>query len=199
MSCFDGNVYLRKDYIVCDPNYGISLKDLVENIVNNMPISKGSSTSSPALTFSCSLLNSCSVGSLSNVDLAGIQNGDILKWNTGSSKFVASSDLGTKLNITAGTEAGGAGTVALTFSGTDTIYGTVVGPKTGTITTSITSAKVGVTHIVIHATGSLPTISAATGTLSKLSGSGNYSTTQTNVIFFTCIDANNVVYSINQI
>jgi hypothetical protein len=107
--------------------------------------------------------------------------------------------LNTKLNITASTETGGAGTTTLTFSGTDTIYGTVIVPKTGDITTSITSAKVGVTHIVIHASSGTVNITAANGTLSKLSGSGNYSTTKTNIIFFTCIDGSNVIYSINQI
>jgi hypothetical protein len=104
-----------------------------------------------------------------------------------------------KLNIIAGTQAGGSGTTALTFSGTDTIYGTVGTSKTGNITTSITSANVGVTHIVIHKSGTAPSITAVNGTLSKLSGSGNYSTTETNIIFFTCIDASNVIYSINQI
>jgi hypothetical protein len=107
--------------------------------------------------------------------------------------------LDAKLNITASTATGGGGTTALTFSGTDTIYGTVLVPKTGDITTSITSAKVGVTHIVIHASSGTVNITAVNGTLSKLSGSGNYSTTETNVIFFTCIDGSNVIYSINQI
>jgi hypothetical protein len=107
--------------------------------------------------------------------------------------------LDSKLNITANTVTGGGGTTALTFSGTDSIYGTVIVPKTGDITTSITSAKVGVTHIVLHESGTAPSITADNGTLSKLSGSGNYSTTEINVIFFTCIDGSNVIYSINQI
>ena len=104
-----------------------------------------------------------------------------------------------KLNIEASTATGGGGTTALIFSGTDTIYGTVGNPKTGDITTSITNAKVGVTHIVIHASTGTVNITAVNGTLSKLSGSGNYSTTKTNIIFFTCIDSSTVIYSINQI
>ena len=85
MSCFDGNIYIRKDYIVCDPNYGVSLKDIVEKIVNDMSIVGQSSTSTVA--FSCSLLSTCSIGSLSNVDLSGIQTGNLLKWN--GTKFIA--------------------------------------------------------------------------------------------------------------
>lgn len=106
-----------------------------------------------------------------------------------------------KLNITAAAVAGNSSTLNLVFSGTDTIYGSVASRQSGAITTSTIGGKIGVTHIVIHAMGSEPSITAASGggTLSKLSGSGNYSTTRTNIIFFTCIDANNVIYSINQI
>ena len=78
MSCFDGNVYLRKDYIVCDPKYGISLNDLVEKIISNMPISGGSSSN---FSFSCSLLGACSIASFSDVSLTAIQENDVLKWN----------------------------------------------------------------------------------------------------------------------
>jgi len=81
MSCFDGNVYLRKDYIVCDPKYGISLNDLVEKIISNMPISGGSSSN---FSFSCSLLEGCSIASLSDVSLTDIESNDVLKWNGSS-------------------------------------------------------------------------------------------------------------------
>jgi hypothetical protein len=105
-----------------------------------------------------------------------------------------------KLNITASTETGGGGTLALVFSNTDTIYGSVTTAKTGNITTSTTSAKVGVTHIVIHNnTTTAPSISATNGSVFKLSGSGSYRVNVTNVIYFTCIDASTIVYSINQI
>lgn len=112
-----------------------------------------------------------------------------------------SGDIANKLNITAAAVAGNSSTLNLVFSGTDTIYGSVASRQSGAITTSTIGGKIGVTHIVIHAMGSEPSITAASGggTLSKLSGSGNYSTTRTNIIFFTCIDANNVIYSINQI
>ena len=101
MSCFDGNIYIRKDYIVCDPNYGVSLKDIVEKIVNDMPISSGSST----FTFSCSLLSSCSIGSLSNVDLSGIQPDNVLKWNgTNFAPAVATPSLGTIPNVANGVD-----------------------------------------------------------------------------------------------
>jgi hypothetical protein len=102
MSCFDGNIYLRKDYIVCDPDYGVSLKDIVEKIVNDMSIVGQSSTST--VTFSCSLLSACSIGSLSNVDLSGIQTGNLLKWN--GTKFIAGGlSLGSISNISNGVDA----------------------------------------------------------------------------------------------
>jgi hypothetical protein len=102
MSCFDGNIYIRKDYIVCDPNYGVSLKDLVEKIVNDMPIGGGSST----FTFSCSLLSSCSIGSLSNVDLSGIASGNVLKWNgTTFVPGIATPTLGSIPNVSNGADA----------------------------------------------------------------------------------------------
>jgi hypothetical protein len=33
MSCFDGDIYLRKDYIVCNPEYGIPLKTIVRDTI----------------------------------------------------------------------------------------------------------------------------------------------------------------------
>jgi hypothetical protein len=146
---------------------------------------------SPTFTGTVSGITKAMVG-LSNVDNTSDVNKPV------SSATQTALDL--KLNITASTETGGGGTLALVFSNTDTIYGSVGTAKTGNITTSITSAKVGVTHIVIHNnTTTAPTITAANGTLSKLSGSGSYRVNVTNVIYFTCIDASNVVYSINQI
>ena len=137
-------------------------------------------------------LNKAAVG-LSNVDNTSDVNKPV------SSATQTALDL--KLNITASTETGGGGTLALVFSNTDTIYGSVTTAKTGDITTSTASAKVGVTHIVIHKnTTTAPSISSTGGSiLSKLSGSGSYRVNVTNVIYFTCIDTSNVVYSINQI
>jgi len=129
---------------------------------------------------------------LSNVDNTSDANKPI------SSATQTALDL--KLNIAASTEIGGGGTLALVFSNTDTIYGSVGTAKTGNITTSITSAKVGVTHIVIHNnTTTAPSINATNGSVFKLSGSGSYRVNVTNVIYFTCIDASTIVYSINQI
>ena len=146
---------------------------------------------SPTFTGTVSGITKAMVG-LSNVDNTSDVNKPV------SSATQTALDL--KLNITASTETGGGGTLALVFSNTDTIYGSVGTAKTGNITTSITSAKVGVTHIVIHNnTTTAPTITAANGTLSKLSGSGSYRVNVTNVIYFTCIDASTIVYSINQI
>jgi hypothetical protein len=98
-----------------------------------------------------------------------------------------------KLNITAGTS-GGTGNITLDFANADTIYGTVVDPVTGTIGVNLASAKVGVTHIVVHKSSTPAGISGAL----KLSGSGNYKLNVTNYIYFTYISGSTVIYSINQ-
>lgn len=77
MSCFDGNIYLRKDYIVCDPDYGVSLTALIERVVLNMP---NIGSSSGGTTFSCSLLSSCSIGLLSDVSSSTPSLNNVLKW-----------------------------------------------------------------------------------------------------------------------
>jgi len=99
-----------------------------------------------------------------------------------------------KLDITAATNAGSGVSITLDFANADTIYGTVASPVTGNIGVSTTSAKVGVTHIVVHNSSTAPTI---TGAL-KLSGSGNYKVSVNNYIYFTYISATTVIYSINQ-
>jgi hypothetical protein len=75
MSCFDGNIYLRKDYIVCDPDYGVSLTDLIEKVVSNLVISNTQSNA-----FSCSLLSSCGIGALSDVSSNTPVLNNVLKW-----------------------------------------------------------------------------------------------------------------------
>ena len=75
MSCFDGNIYLRKDYIVCDPDYGVSLTDLIEKVVSNLVISNTQSNA-----FSCSLLSSCGIGALSDVSSNTPALNNVLKW-----------------------------------------------------------------------------------------------------------------------
>ena len=86
-------------------------------------------------------------------------------------------------------------TLTLDFSVADTVYGTAASALTHTtIDMSTTSAKVGVTHIVVHNSSTTPTI---TGAL-KLSGSGNYKPSVNNYIYFTYISGTTVIYSINQ-
>jgi hypothetical protein len=100
-----------------------------------------------------------------------------------------------KLDVTANTSAGSGTIITLDFSLADTIYGTFASPVTAsTINMSTTSAKVGVTHIVVHNSSTAPTINSAL----KLSGSGNYKPSVNNYIYFTYISGTTVIYSINQ-
>ena len=101
-----------------------------------------------------------------------------------------------KLDVTANTNAGSGTSITLDFSLPDTIYGSVGSGSavTGNISVSTTSGKVGVTHIVVHNSSTIPTI---TGAL-KLSGSGNYKPSVNNYIYFTYISGTTVIYSINQ-
>jgi hypothetical protein len=100
-----------------------------------------------------------------------------------------------KLNITAATNAGSGASITLDFANADTIYGSVASPVTAsTIGVNTTSAKVGVTHIVVHNSSTAPTISGAL----KLSGSGNYKVSVNNYIYFTYISGTTVICSINQ-
>jgi len=108
-------------------------------------------------------------------------------------------DIGSKLNITAATANGSSSTLTLEFSSTatDTIYGGAPGAaQSGGISASLSSPRIGVTHIVVHNASSLNLTGTA---FKKLSGSGNYVPGVNNIIFFTCIDQNTVIYSINQI
>lgn len=85
--------------------------------------------------------------------------------------------------------------VTLSFI-TDTVYGTLLSPETGTtITADTTNALLGVTNILIHSGGTSPTFSSE---YKKLSGSGNYTTGQVNYIFTTYITSTEIIYSINQ-
>ena len=83
----------------------------------------------------------------------------------------------------------------LTFL-TDSVYGTVGLPETGSISADVTGGLLGVTNIVIHNNGSTgPTFSSQ---FKKLSGSGIYATGQINYIYCTYINSTNIIYSINQ-
>jgi hypothetical protein len=93
------------------------------------------------------------------------------------------------------TEASISSGVTLSFV-TDTVYGTLSIPETGTtITADTTNALLGVTNIIIHSGGTSPTFSSE---FKKLSGSGSYTTGQINYIFTTYISSTEIIYSINQ-
>ncbi len=132
-------------------------------------------TTTPVITLNVPTASATNRGALSSTD-----------WST----------FNNKLNITAGTNAGSGASITLDFSVADTIYGSVGSGSavTGNINVSTASGKVGVTHIVVHNSGTIPTI---TGAL-KLSGSGNYKPSVNNFIYFTYISGTTVIYSINQ-
>jgi hypothetical protein len=131
------------------------------------------STTTPVITLNVPTASATNRGALSSTD-----------WST----------FNNKLNITAGTNAGSGASITLDFSVADTIYGSVGSAVNGNIGVTTTSGKVGVTHIVVHNSGTIPTI---TGAL-KLSGSGNYKPSVNNYIYFTYISGTTVIYSINQ-
>jgi len=84
--------------------------------------------------------------------------------------------------------------VALTFA-TDRVYGSIASPETGNITASATGAKLGVTNIIIHNSGTAPTFDSK---FKKLSGSGSYVISVVNYIYCTYITSTEIIYSINQ-
>jgi len=84
--------------------------------------------------------------------------------------------------------------VALTFA-TDRVYGSIASPETGNITASTTGAKLGVTNIIIHNSGTAPTFDSK---FKKLSGSGSYVISVVNYIYCTYITSTEIIYSINQ-
>lgn len=77
----------------------------------------------------------------------------------------------------------------------DGVYGTIASPSTGNITADLTAAKLGVTNLIVHNSGSAPTFGAE---FKKLSGSGNYVISVVNYIFCTYVSATEIIYSINQ-
>ena len=99
-------------------------------------------------------------------------------------------DLNLKLSIESPTTTG----TVISFS-TDRVYGTLVTPETGNITADITNAKLGVTNIIIHNSGTAPTFGSQ---FKKLSGSGNYVVGVVNYIYCTFITTTEIIYSINQ-
>ena len=93
------------------------------------------------------------------------------------------------------TQAASSTGVILSFV-TDTVYGTLATPETGTtISANTVNGQLGVTDIIIHSGGTAPTFSSQ---YKKLSGSGNYTTGQINYIFATYITSTEIIYAINQ-
>ena len=99
-------------------------------------------------------------------------------------------DLNTKLSIESQSTTG----TAISFT-IDRVYGTLTTPETGNITADVTNAKLGVTNIIIHNSGTAPTFGSQ---FKKLSGSGNYVTGVVNYIYCTFISNTEIIYSINQ-
>ena len=95
-----------------------------------------------------------------------------------------------KLSIESPTTTG----TVISFS-TDKVYGTLATPETGNITADVTNAKLGVTNIIIHNSGTIPTFGSQ---FKKLSGSGSYVVGVVNYIYCTFITATEIIYSINQ-
>lgn len=87
MACLDGDIYLRKDFITCNPNNGVSLKSLMQSIVDELVINSGTGGTG---AFSCNLLNNCGIGSLADVIIGTPSTGDVLtRQSDGTYRFVA--------------------------------------------------------------------------------------------------------------
>ncbi|AMQ00910.1 hypothetical protein AY601_4059 [Pedobacter cryoconitis] len=82
----------------------------------------------------------------------------------------------------------------LTFS-VDAICGSISTPVTGNITRSATGAIIGVVVLVIHNSGTAPTLDA---NFKKLTGSGNYVTGVINYIYCHYLSSTTITYCINQ-
>jgi hypothetical protein len=123
-------------------------------------------------------------------NLVGLGNVD----NTSDLNKPISTATQTALNLKLSTEAPSTTGTVISFS-TDKVYGTLTTPETGNITADVTNAKLGVTNIVIHNSGTAPTFGSG---FKKLSGSGNYVTGVVNYIYCTFISNTEIIYSINQ-
>jgi hypothetical protein len=75
MACLDGDIYLRKDFITCDPKTGTSLKSLMQYIIDDLVTNSGGGTGT---AFSCTMLNGCGIASLSDIITSGSSEGDVL-------------------------------------------------------------------------------------------------------------------------
>ena len=103
-------------------------------------------------------------------------------------------DTQTALNLKLPIESPSTTGTVISFT-TDKVYGTLTTPETRNITADVTNAKLGVTNIIIHNSGTAPTFGSQ---FKKLSGSGNYVTGVVNYIYCTYISATEIIYSINQ-
>ena len=141
--------------------------------------------------------NTATIGNDSTTDvyLKGITNSNGFKTPTGTPNQALTADggtfdLNTKLSVESQTTTG----TAISFI-IDKVYGTLTTPETGNITADVTNAKLGVTNIIIHNSGTAPTFGSG---FKKLSGSGNYVTGVVNYIYCTFISNTEIIYSINQ-
>jgi hypothetical protein len=140
------------------------------------------------------IMNGWELDELHNVNISSPTNNQILAYTSSTqlweNKSVATALGYTPLPTAAGTTTG----TVLTFV-TDRLYGSIATPETGNISVDTTNAEIGVTNVIIHNSGTAPTF---TSPFKKLSGSGNYATSQINYIFCMYINSTEIIYSINQ-
>ncbi len=77
----------------------------------------------------------------------------------------------------------------------DTVFGTIPIPETGSFVLDYVGAKLGVTNLVIHNALVAPTFGVQ---FKQLSGSGSYVTGSINYIYMTYINSTKIIYSIQQ-
>lgn len=140
------------------------------------------------------VMNGWELDELHNVYIDTPLNNQVLAYTSSTqlweNKSVSTALGYTPLPTTAGTTTG----TVLTFV-TDRVYGSIATPETGNISVDTTNAEIGVTNVIIHNSGTAPTF---TSPFKKLSGSGNYVTSQINYIFCMYINSTEIIYSINQ-
>lgn len=138
--------------------------------------------------------NGYELDELHNVAISSPINNNVLTYNSSTdvweNKTVVQALGYTPLPTQAGSTTG----TVVTFE-TDRVYGTIASPETGNITANVTGAQIGVTNIIIHNSGTAPTFGSQ---FKRLSGSGNYVTSQVNYIYCTFINSTEIIYSINQ-
>lgn len=140
------------------------------------------------------VMNGWELDELHNVYINSPANNQVLAY-TLSTQLWENKNVDTVIGYTPlPTQAGSTTGTVVTFV-TDRVYGTIASPETGNITADVTGAQIGVTNIIIHNSGTAPTFGVE---FKKLSGSGNYVTSQVNYIYCTFINSTEIIYSINQ-